>query len=329
MCRSLHNRIKWFRSVRARLLAIALLPMLVVMPLFLWVVGVNWVNRFDNLLIAKVNGDLTIAHQYFQGILERSGERVKALADSAEFARVMQANDEDGLAAYLEAERANLGLDFLYFVTVGGQVISAPPIAGNPDVMKWPVIQQALSGQDATGIDIFMADDLAAFSSDLATQALIKLVPTEAAVPTDRLAETRGMVVHTASAVQADTPAALVGGLLLNRNLSFIDTINDLVYPAASLTEGSRGTATLFLETSASAPMYVCLKTCVRWARVYRPSCARPCWMVARFGWIGRSWSMTGIFRLMNRLWTVLVKGWVCYMSVFWIHRFRRPNSGP
>ena len=42
--------------------------------------------------------------------------------------------------------------------------------------------------------------------------------------------------------------AALVGGILLNRNLDFIDTINDLVYPAASLTDGSRGTATLFLE---------------------------------------------------------------------------------
>ncbi len=248
MSRSLHSRIKWFRSVRARLLAIALLPMLVVMPLFLWVVGVNWVNRFDNLLIAKVNGDLTIAHQYFQGILERSGERVKALGDSAEFARVMRDSDDAGIAAYLEAERANLGLDFLYFVTKDGQIISAPPLAGNLDAMKWPVVMQAIEGHDATEIDIFQAGDLAAISPVLAQKAVIKLVPTQAAVPTDRQAETRGMVVHTASAVQAGTPAALVGGLLLNRNLSFIDTINDLVYPAASLTEGSRGTATLFLE---------------------------------------------------------------------------------
>ena len=248
MSKSLRGRIKWFHSVRARLLAIALLPMLVVMPLFLGVVGVNWANRFDNLLIAKVNGDLTIAHQYMQGILDRSGERVQALGDSAEFARVMLGNDDAGLAAYLEAERENLRLDFLYFVTADGQIISAPPVAGNTNVMKWPVVQQAIAGQDATEIDIFQADDLAAISPDLEQQALIKLVPTEAAVPTDRQAETRGMVVHTATAVNAGTPAALVGGLLLNRNLSFIDTINDLVYPAASLTEGSRGTATLFLD---------------------------------------------------------------------------------
>ena len=35
---------------------------------------------------------------------------------------------------------------------------------------------------------------------------------------------------------------------MLNHNLAFIDTINDLVYSAASLPEGSQGTATLFLD---------------------------------------------------------------------------------
>ena len=44
----------WRKSVRVRLLAIALLPMLVVMPLFLGVVVANWSSRFDRLLIAKV-----------------------------------------------------------------------------------------------------------------------------------------------------------------------------------------------------------------------------------------------------------------------------------
>ncbi|MCF6282854.1 MAG: cache domain-containing protein [Candidatus Polarisedimenticolaceae bacterium] len=81
----------------------------------------------------------------------------------------------------------------------------------------------------------------------LADLARIKLVPTKAALPTTRTVETRGMVVHTATPVLGGQ-GVLVAGTLLNRNLHFIDTINDLVYPAASLTEGSRGTATLFLE---------------------------------------------------------------------------------
>jgi signal transduction histidine kinase len=113
--------------------------------------------------------------------------------------------------------------------------------------MKWPVVRAAINGQSTTEVDIFHAEDLTALSPALADLARIKLVPTKAALPTTRLVEPRGMVVHTATPVLGGR-GVLVAGTLLNRNLKFIDTINDLVYPAASLTEGSRGTATLFLE---------------------------------------------------------------------------------
>jgi hypothetical protein len=58
------------------------------------------------------------------------------------------------------------------------------------------------------------------------------------------------MVIQSASPLTlADgKPGVLVGGTLLNGNLVFIDTINDLVYRNASLPEGSQGTATLFLD---------------------------------------------------------------------------------
>ena len=49
------------------------------------------------------------------------------------------------------------------------------------------------------------------------------------------------MVVHSASPVSLGDgrQAVLVGGMLLNQNLVFIDTINDLVYRAASLPAGT------------------------------------------------------------------------------------------
>ncbi len=237
----------WRKSVRVRLLAIALLPMLVMMPLFLGVVVVNWSTRFDRLLIAKVNGELTIAHQFLSRLRERSSERVAALGASADFARIQATGNRVGMLDYLERERLRLGFDFLYFVDAGGRILAAPQQATPLDHRKWPVVRTALSGQSATEVDIFDADDLAAISGVLADQARIRLVPTKAALPTERTQETRGMVVHTATPV-ATGKGALVAGTLLNRNLDFIDTINDLVYPAASLTEGSRGTATLFLE---------------------------------------------------------------------------------
>ena len=77
------------------------------------------------------------------------------------------------------------------------------------------------------------------------------LVPTRNAAPTTRTVEDRAMVLLSTHAVR-DVDGRLIGllrgGVLLNRNLPFIDHINAIVYPEGSLPFGSRGTATLFLD---------------------------------------------------------------------------------
>jgi signal transduction histidine kinase len=234
------------RSVRYRLLAIALLPTLVLLPLLLGITIARWNAKFDAALISKVNGDLTIAHQYLARILESTGDQLRALGGSARFRDAVEAGT--GFDAFLETSRQELGLDFLHLVEPGGTA-SRPP-ADQPLRTDWPIMAQALAGTAATAIDIFAQDELAAIAPELAERARIELVPTPNAVPTERREETRGMVVHAADPVtlRDGRPAALVGGILLNQNLAFIDTINDLVYREASLPEGSQGTATLFLD---------------------------------------------------------------------------------
>lgn len=239
------------RSVRFRLLAIALLPMLVILPLLLGVAIYRWNAKFDATLISKVNGDLTIAHQYLARILEKTGVQLRALSLSARFHEVLAPDARGSLQDLLDETRKEIGLDFLYLTNGRGDVLaSSPPLQHRPR-SDWPIIMSALSGQvPATGVDIFGHDELAAISPALAERARLDLVPTPNAVPTDRSTETRGMVVHAASRAMLPDggAAALVGGTLLNQNLEFIDTINDLVYRAASLPEGSQGTATLFLD---------------------------------------------------------------------------------
>lgn len=239
-------------SVRFRLLAIALLPMLVVMPVLLGVAIYRWNDKFDSLLIAKVNGDLTIAHQYFTQILDNTGEHIDALGRSESFHDIVAADDKNALQALLEARRQALDLDFLYLEASDGRVIAAAPASAmragaGP---SWPVITKALKGKAGTVVDLFSAADLSSISPQLAGRARLALIVTPNAAPSTRSEETRGIVVHSASpATTPDgNPAALVGGLLLNGNLKFIDTINDLVYQKASLPAGSQGTATLFLD---------------------------------------------------------------------------------
>ncbi len=239
----------WISSVRFRLLVIAILPMLVVMPLLLGSTFTQWSVKFDDLLIAKVNGELTIAHQYFANILETSEDKVQALGNSVAFAKVVNGRNKIEIAEYLDERRRYLGLDFLYLADASGNYTTSNDDRYYAYFKNWAVVKSAMEGKARTEIDLFSGQDLALFSQGLVQQALIDLVPTEAAVPTDKTQESRGMIVHTAAPFEVDgIKAALVGGILLNRNLDFIDTINDLVYPAASLTDGSRGTATLFLE---------------------------------------------------------------------------------
>lgn len=236
-------------SVRVRLLAIALLPTVFIMPIFFVITAINWSARFDNLLTAKVNGELTIAQQYLSRIIESRQLQVQSFGDSRQFAAVVARGTDEDIRRLLDARRDDLGLDFLYILKPTGRVVSSPRFVAAEDLAHWPVVHRALRGSSAAAIDLFSGDELKQMSSVLASRARVRLVPTEAAVPTERTEEARGMFVHTASPVGLPGgQGALVGGVLLNRNLDFIDTINDLVYPTASLIEGTVGTATLFLE---------------------------------------------------------------------------------
>lgn len=238
-------------SVRFKLLAIALLPMLVILPLLLGVAIYRWNAKFDATLISKINGDLTIAHEYVAHILQSSGNKIDALGNSARFrdALVRNANSEN-LNEFLEDSRRGLAIDFLYLTRADGGIVASARKTAGPLRTDWPDIASALHGTSKTGIDIYGNDELAVIAPELAERARIELVPTANAAPTSQLEETRGMVVQSASpvALPDGTMAALVGGILLNQNLVFIDTINDLVYRELSLPEGSRGTATLFLD---------------------------------------------------------------------------------
>lgn len=235
-------------SVRFRLLAIALLPTLVVMPLLLGIAVYRWNANFDVALISKVNGDLTIAHQYLARILEETGTKAAAFGASARFRDAVEAGEPlDGL---LDETRNALDFDFLYLIDDKLKPVASARPFNAPPRTDWPIIVSALVNKPLSSIDIFNNEDLAAFGSELANRARVELVPTPNALATNRTEEARGMVMHSATPVTlaGGRPGVLVGGVLLNSNLKFIDTINELVYREASLPEGSQGTVTIFLD---------------------------------------------------------------------------------
>ena len=237
--------------VRYRLLAIALLPTLVVVPFLLGATMWRWNAKFDGALISKVRSDLTVAHQYFSRILENNSEQMKALGESVALQSAIESGNKDKLLRLLEERRKQLDLDFLYVADIDGNVLAFAGGIGPASVdMTQPVLANAAQGKPFAAVDIFPATMLNAISPELAQQASLDLIATPNASPTEATKSNEGMVVHAADrAALGDGRQILVAsGILLNRNLRFIDTINDLVYQQGSLPEGSQGTATLFQE---------------------------------------------------------------------------------
>ncbi len=213
---------QWFgQSVRRRLLAIALLPLVLMLPLML--AAVWWWSdaAYDRLLIAKVRSDLAVADSYFEQVKERveAGVRLAAASRSVPGAA---AGRPQAAREFLEHQRRQLGLDFLVLDTEG-QAFAAPPAAG-AKVARW-------SGRDAQRVmpgAAFAGTGLQDGPPDAAT--VLVMVAT---------AEVRqgGRVV-----------ASVLGGVLLNGNDALIDRIQDAVYPDGALPAGGKGAVTLFAD---------------------------------------------------------------------------------
>lgn len=237
-------------SVRTRLVMLVLAPPLLMLPLLIGLV-VHWGNSaYDQLLIYKVNAELTIARQYFDRVLDGQKQAIAGLAASGRLRSVL---DNPGRLGALLAAQADLQhVDYLYVLDREGRVRAASNGAQPGETRAdWPVVRGALEGKARVALSVFDASRLEAIGPPLLERARLAIVPTANARPDPRSEEDRGMVIHIAVPIldaQGEQIGVLEGGQLLNRNLDFVDTINDLVYNDGALPLGSRGTATLFLD---------------------------------------------------------------------------------
>ncbi|MDO8905272.1 cache domain-containing protein [Hydrogenophaga sp.] len=247
-------------SVRNKLLAMALLPLLVALPLLVLLL-VLWGNSaYDRLLTTKVRSDLAVARGYFDRVLVEVGSGTQGVAGSLALYTALQASSPRaiGLQQQLAASREQLGLDFLLLYAPDGQAIASADLSEQALAHPMPEALAALlahpakpSATNAARLMLLDHGTVAQLAPDLLPRLQIPLVFTRNAAPTTRDVEDRAMVMLSAFPVvdrAGQTIALLAGGLLLNQNLGFIDHINRIVYPDGSLPFDSQGTATLFLD---------------------------------------------------------------------------------
>ncbi len=254
-------------SIRNKLLAMVLLPLAGVLPLLglllLW-----WGNvAFDRMLITKIRADLAVAQGYFERVQVEVGASTASVADSHALHRALAQPGDAAIVALLQRAKLRERLDFINLRSADGTLrASDSGPAGATEPAASPARRWADGGTDSrtsataaaadaatghTSVEILQAAQLDALASGLHERVELPLLPTRDAAPTERQREDRAMVLIATRPVH-DSDGRLLGhvqgGLLLNRNLPFIDHINRIVYPEGSLPFGSRGTATLFLD---------------------------------------------------------------------------------
>lgn len=239
-------------SVRAKLLALVLAPLLIGVPLLLVLIW-TWGNQaYERLITFKVSSDLVTAHEYFDRVREGVGRDVRAVAESGALAQLLERDTPDRLAEHLARFAEQHRMDYLLFLDLEGRVVSehVPARETSPSRSQWPAVAAALSGVSHASVERFSPRALDAVAEGLAARARVPLVATRGAAPDSRLAEEDGMVIQSAAPVldaAGSQVGVLEGGVLLNGNLEFVDRLNAIVYREGSLPLDSQGTATLFL----------------------------------------------------------------------------------
>jgi signal transduction histidine kinase len=240
--------------IRRKLQAMVLLPLVVVLPL-LGLILLLWGNvALDRLLTAKVRADLAVAHGYFDRVLAEVAASTGAIADSHALHQAL-AGWQTGqalpaeLRGLLQRFKEREQLDFINLRGPDGALLLADFDGAGPA----PPLAEGLrdSPRVLASIEILAPAEQGLLAPALRQRIAVPLVNTRNAQPTTRTHEDRAMVVRAGAPVRdaaGRVVARLQAGVLLNRNLPFIDHINDIVYPAGSLPFGSVGTATLFLD---------------------------------------------------------------------------------
>ena len=240
----------WSRSLRFRLLATGLAPLVLVFPLVLGVLVAVGGERANSLLASNLRSSLAGAGNYLNQVRIDAGLRLSQLARSERLMqRLRRDADPQELAQALRTAAEGTGLDYLVVATPDGRVLAAS--TGVTPGRRLPashVIRQAVLGVATSAFERFEADELQAFSPEFAALARVEPVPDDGA---RQAPQTRGLLLNAAVhfPLAVDLPdAVLVGGILVNRNVALIEHMRAVLFPVGSLPGDVEGMTAVHLD---------------------------------------------------------------------------------
>lgn len=243
-------RRKWKVSLRFRLLALGLMPLLVAFPFVIAVVVLVGGERANAMLTANLRSNLAGSHNYLDQLRLDTGFRIGQLAHSERMIHLVGKQPERAeLDQMLNTASRGSGLDFLIVADPNGVIIgSSTGVATGSKLPDSHAIRQAQIGLATAAFERFDADQAAVFSPRFLVDARVNLLPQPASGP---VTESRFMLINAAAhfPLTINTPdAILVGGILLNNNFPLIERMRNIIYPVGTLPGNAEGMAALYLD---------------------------------------------------------------------------------
>lgn len=244
-----HRTLKTIQSQLILAFSIAILvPAIVTSYVGMKIISDQIITRAET----KAISDLNSAREIYRNRLSEIHSITRLTAVRSLMKNAVRAGDRAFLNKDLETTLHREKLDVLTIVDTRGTVISRgrnPGLFGD-NLLNDRFIEEAIkTRQPLTGTDIVPSDQLLKESPELATQALMDIIPTPKAKPRTDHTETSGMMLKSAVPMFDDDDTflgVLLGGALLNRNFDIVDKINQIVHEGQVYEGKEIGTATIF-----------------------------------------------------------------------------------
>jgi two-component system NtrC family sensor kinase len=240
-------------SIRVKLTATILLPLIAAVALC-WMVGASLMtNRLVNIAQQAVAADLNAAQGILSAEVIHVAESVK-LASQAPALVTRQQNHP--APAVLETLQSSARSGRLSFLTVTDRYGNPLYRLGNADLSgrlgsENALVSAALAGEEASGIEVLSADAVLRENPQLRPQLTVAVQATPHAQQHAVAYENRGMFLSAAVPLrdqQGEIIGALWGGQLLNQEGRIVEQIVQVLFGGGERSQLRHGNATLFLD---------------------------------------------------------------------------------
>lgn len=238
----------WNRSLRFRLLALGMMPLLMAFPLVMAALSILGGDRAEEMLLANLRGQLGASSTYLEQTRRQTGQQLGQLVRSERIRTLLSSNSDPKNVQRVLAEVADSNnLDYLLIIEENGRIVASN--SGHSAGMVLPpdhVVEQAREGVVTSAFERFEPSVLELLGKNLQSQAIASLPEGG-----NHSAERRGLAIHAAAhfPLAVDGPnAMLVGGILLNRNAPLIEHMRELVYPVGTLPDNTEGLVLLTVD---------------------------------------------------------------------------------